>query len=192
MLEENQGKEIQVRNDSKKTSMVGVLLILIAVGLYVFYSGALSNKLDITKADVLTKSSEFENLKSQLAALSSAEEELSLTTEVERIESLKAIPVQLEQDEVIRDLMEIAKNHDINLHSISFGKSGSGADGVSTLIISASFEGNYADLTEFLEGIEQNARLFKVKTISVQLSRLDISDIERANFSLTIESFYQE
>ena len=88
-------------------------------------------------------------------------------------------------------LLRGLKNYDIELHSISFGKGQVNEQGVASLRISASFEGNYLDLTDFLEGLEQNARLFIVDSISVQVSQAEISNIERANFSLTIEAFFQ-
>ena len=45
---------------------------------------------------------------------------------------------------------------------------------------------------DFLEGIENNGRLFKVNSINVQLSTLDLLGFERATFTLTMEAFYQE
>lgn len=193
MLGDQQTNEIQLQTEtSNKGTLFGVLLFLAAICLYVFVARPLSADLQVMKADIVSKNEQIDELQEKLGQLQAAEEELDITSEVERIESLKAVPVGVQQDEVIRDILEIADDNDVSLNSISFGKSGSQEDGVSSLTIAASFAGNYADLTSFLEGLEQNDRLFKVDSISVQVSRLDISDIERANFSLSISAFYQE
>lgn len=186
-----QGNDIGVGSRSSKKPLIGVFLIVLAIAGYSFYTRPLANFNNEIQADISSKSAEVETLEAQVETLKKAKEEFNLSSEVERIESLKAIPLELNQDEVIDDLTEIAENYDITLHSISFGKGQVSEQGVGSLRISASFEGNYLDLTDFLEGLEQNARLFIVDSISVQVSQAEISNIERANFSLTIEAFFQ-
>lgn len=186
-----QGSDIGVGSRSSKKPLIGVFLIVLAIGFYSFYTRSLANENSQLSADISSKTIEVETLQNQNEALKKAQEEYSLSSEVERLESFKAIPLELNQDEVINDLTEIAENYDITLHSISFGKGQENSQGVGSLRISASFEGNYLDLTDFLEGLEQNARLFIVDSISVQVGRAEISNIERANFSLTIEAFFQ-
>lgn len=192
MLQHNPDKEIELRPDSRKTQLFGLLLLVFAIVGYVVFLRPLSAQIDTIKTDLVTKTGQVDTLKLQIDEFEKAEKELELGTEVQRIEILKAIPIELDQDEVIRDIVEIAETYDIELKSISFGKGGTKHDGVGALRISASFEGNYTDLTDFLEGLEQNARLFKVDSISVQINKLDITDVERANFALTIESFFQQ
>lgn len=192
MLQQNPDKEIELRPDSRKTQLFGLLLLVFAIVGYVVFLRPLSSQIDTLKTDLVTKTGQVDTLKLQIDEFEKAEKELELGTEVQRLEILKAVPTELDQDEVIRDIVEIAETYDIELKSISFGKGGTKHDGVGALRISASFEGNYTDLTDFLEGLEQNARLFKVDSISVQINKLDITDIERANFALTIESFFQQ
>lgn len=192
MSQQNPDKEIELRPDSRKTQLFGLLLLVFAVVGYVVFLRPLSTQIDIVKTDLVTKTGQVDVLKLQIDEFEKSEKELELSTEVQRLEILKAVPTELDQDGVIRDIVEIAETYDIELKSISFGKGGTKHDGVGALRISASFEGNYTDLTDFLEGLEQNARLFKVDSISVQINKLDITDIERANFALTIESFFQQ
>ncbi len=184
-------KEIQLENPSHKAPLIGVLMILVAVAGYVFFTKPLADNVDILKTDLTTKSTLLTDLKTRLDSLIQAEKELELTTEVQRIESLKAVPAGMNQDEVITDLIQIAKENNIELHSISFSKGSTNQEDVGSLRVSASFEGNYLDLTDFLEGLEENARIFKVDSISVQVSKVQITDIERASFSLTIDTFFQ-
>lgn len=184
-------KEIRLVDNSSKAPLFGALLLVIAIAGYALLIRPLSANLQLAKADLLAKNVQLEELKSRLDFLNQAEQDLDLTTEVKRQESLKAVPVLMQQDKVIRDLIEIAKNNGIQLHSISFSRGSTSREGIGSLRISSSFEGNYLDLTDFLEALEENGRTFKVESISVQVSKLDISDVERANFSLTIETFYQ-
>lgn len=193
MLAQNQNdKEIGFKNSSNSASLIGVLGIVLAISAFVFFVRPLSSDVAAIKADVTAKTDETAKLKAQIDELKSSEDSLNLTTEVARLETLKAIPPEMNQDEVIRDLIEIAGTYDVTLHSISFAKGFNDQEGIGTLRVSSSFEGDYTDLMDFLEGLEQNARVFKVDSISVQVNKLDISDVERASFSLSIETFFQK
>lgn len=184
-------KEIRLADSSSKTPLIGALLLVMAIAGYALLTRPMSSQLSAMKTDITTKNVELAGLKERLDFLNQAEKELELTTEVQRLESLKAVPVSIRQDEVIKNLIDIAKNSDIELHSISFSKGSTSREGIGSLRISSNFEGNYLDLTDFLEALEENARIFKVESISVQVSKLDISDVERTSFSLIIETFYQ-
>lgn len=184
-------KEIRLVDSSSKAPLIGALLLVMAIAGYVLLIRPVSNELDAVKTDITTKNTELAELKERLDFLNQAEKDLELTTEVQRLASLKAVPVSIKQDEVIKNLIDIAKNNDIELHSISFSKGSTSKDGIGSLRISSSFEGNYLNLTDFLKALEENGRIFKVESISVQVAKLDISDVERVNFSLSIETFYQ-
>ncbi len=188
----DQFDEVAVRKSSKMSHMIGVLLILVSVAAYVFYSQGLSAEVDTFKTDLSSKNLQIEEMKTQVESYQAAESELDVSTEVQRQESLKAIPVEMAQDEVIRDLVEVTDVYDIGLRSLSFGKGGASEDGVKSLKINSSFEGNYGDLISFLRGIEQNQRIFRVNSISVQLNELNVLDLKRVTFSLSMEAFYQE
>lgn len=114
-----------------------------------------------------------------------------MTGTVEQFTSLAAVPKGLNQDEVIRNLIEVADNYDIDLNAINFARANTNFDGVGLLKINASFEGNYSDLIDFLSGLEDSERLFKVNSINVQIADTSISGLSRANFSLAIDTFYQ-
>lgn len=191
MLGNNQEKEIAFQPPSSKGTLVGVLLLVVAVAAYVFFARPISADLDVLEANLTTKTVELDKLKTEIAELNKAEDALDLTSEVQKTESLKEVPDKMYQDQVIRDLIEIAENYEIALRSISFSKGSGPNDKIGSLRISASFEGNYLDLTDFLEGLEQNDRIFKVESINVQLSQLSLSDLERVSFSLNIQTYFQ-
>lgn len=185
-------KEILFTPLSNKLPIIGVFLVVLSLALYVFWVKPISVDVSLVKAAISLKETAIDELKAKIKGFEEAEKQFDLTTEVDRLEILKSVPVGMHQDAVIKNLIEIADAYDIVLNSIGFAQGDSEVDGVSSLRISSSFEGSYDDLTEFLEGLEQNARVFKVGSISVQVSNAELSDLKRANFSLTIETFFQE
>lgn len=193
MLEPNQPKsDIKFRGVSRKGPIIGVLLILIAIAGYTFFTRGLSAEVSGLKADISSTVVSIEEFKVKLAEFEQAEEELGLATEVQRRETLKSIPSEMDQDDVIRDVVNIAEGNEIELNSISFGQGSTDEVEVGALRINASFEGNYNDLINFLRGIEQNARFLRVSSISVQINKVDVLDILRANFSLSMEAYFQQ
>lgn len=188
---ENTTKEILFRPASGKSTMFGVLLIVAAILLYAFLASPVADKVDAAKVVLASGSMELTGLQKKAADLDAAQKTLDLTNEVQKIDSLKAVPDKMYEDQVITDVVNIAEHNTVKLKSISFAKGSGPKEKIGSLRISASFEGNYSDLTNFLRGLEQNARIFKVDSISVQLSKLEISDTERVNFSLSIQTFFQ-
>lgn len=184
--------KVEVRETGSKKTLIGIVLILVALVVYVFYVRPLSVSVGDLKDEVNSLQGELDVLSSQLATLDEAKDALGLSNEVEAFEVKKMIPSELQQDEVIRNIIEIAKVHDIELKSLGFGKGGTENAEVGSLRINSSFVGNYTDLVGFLEGLEQNSRLLKVNSISVQIDKLDLLGFERATFSLSMEAFFQE
>ncbi len=185
-------QEIRFADNSNKTTLIGVLMIVIAIAGYTFLIRPVSGDLDLVKADISTKTTTLDGLKTQLETLNKSEQELQLTSEVQRQESLKAVPIGINEDLVIKDIIQIAKQNNVTLNSISFAQGAGAKDGIGSLRISSTFEGNYQDLTNFLMGLEQNGRIFRVDSVNVQVNKLEISDVERASFSLSIDTYFQQ
>lgn len=185
-------QEIRFSENSNKTSLIGVLLIVAALAGYTFLIRPISDQLSTLQAEVTTKNSTLGGLKTQLETLNKSEQELELTSAVKREESLMAVPVGMNEDLVIKDIIQIAKQNNITLHSIGFSKGSGPKEKIGSLRISSTFEGNYQDLTGFLQGLEQNGRIFRVDSVNVQVNKLEISDVERASFSLSIDTYFQQ
>lgn len=192
LLQNQQGEPIGDNGSSSKKTLIGIALILASILVYVFGLKGISATVSAFESDFADKTSQIEKVKTEVNNLANSESQLDVTTEVQREQSLKAIPSKLNQDEVIRNLVDLASSHTIELHSLSFAKGGSDADGVSSLRIDSSFEGNYGDLVTFLKGIEQNARFLRVNSISAQINKSEVFDIDRVTFSLSMEAFFQK
>lgn len=185
-------QDVEIKSSSKIKTLIGVFLVLIATAGYVFFTKPMMDNLSVVKAEIAQAQADSTAIKDKIDSYTKAETDLDLSTEVQRREILKAVPTAMNQDEVIRDLVNIAENYNTQLHSISFGRGASGKDKISVLRINASLEGDYNDLTRFLQGIEQNARMLRVNSISVQISDVEGSDIQKATFSLSMEAFFQD
>ncbi len=189
MLSKNK-KEVHVSSNSNKSSLIGPLLIIVSIALYLFFTKALVSDVSALGDDIDSSNAELVSVQAELEEYEAMEEAYDLTTQVKRDQILKSITSDLDQDEVIRDFIEITDEYDVDLNSLSFSKGSSSFDGVNTLRISTSLEGNYSDLTSFLKGLELNERLFDVQTISVYVTELDVVNLKRASFSLTINAYY--
>lgn len=191
MLEQNvQGQQVYVEGSSNKGALVGIFLILLVVFGYVFYTKGVASNVSQMNADITSKNLQIESSKAKVAEMTKAEKELDLSSEVKKTELLKSVPKDVAQDQMIRDIIDTSRLHDIKLNSIGFGKGASSKEGVGSLRINASFEGSYNDLVSFLESLEQNARVLIVDSISVQLGKTDLLDSTRATFSLSMQAFY--
>ena len=189
MLSKNK-KEVHVSSNSNKSSLIGPLLIIVSIALYLFFTKSLVSDVSALGDDIDSSNAELVSVQAELEEYEAMEEAYDLTTQVKRDQILKSITSDLDQDEVIRDFIEITDEYDVDLNSLSFSKGSSSFDGVNTLRISTSLEGNYSDLTSFLKGLELNERLFDVQTISVYVTELDVVNLKRASFSLTINAYY--
>ncbi len=184
--------DLQNQSGSNKSTLVGVFFVLLSIVIYTLFVRPIGAANDLVKQQVDTKRQELVALEDKIKMLEQAEGDLQLNSEVEKQEVLKAVPASMKQDEVIKDLIEIAESYQVSLGSISFGKGVGSADEVGVLRINANFEGDYSDLESFLKGLEDNGRFFRVESINVQLDDLALSTVTRADFSLVIEAFFQK
>lgn len=192
MIGDNKQNEIEIKSRSRSGTLIGVFLILVSIAGYVFFTNGLSEEVNATRIDLDAKNGKISQLEAEVNKLETAKEDLDLTSGVKIFEVTKSIPPNIDQDEVIRDILEIADANKVTMNSLSFGKGGTDKEAIGSLRINSSFEGDYNDLVNFLKSVEQNGRLFVVNSISVQLNSGGLSGIQRANFSLSIEAFYQE
>jgi len=176
----------------KVLSVVGLVLLIASVSFYAFFLSPVLGEYGDMKASVVEKQDTIDELEGRIDSYKVAEDEMDITTDVQKLSLLNSVPVGVEQDTVIEDLILVAEANDIELRSVSFGLSEGFKDDIGALKINASFEGDYGDLMNFLEGIEQNARLFKVTSVNVQVNQFEGFDVKRVTFSLSMDAFYQE
>lgn len=179
------------RNLKKVLSLIGIVLMIASVSAYAFFVRPFWNDYKQVQADISSKEQTLKDLKDKIASFKDTETKMDLGSEVAKMTLINSIPVGLNQDGVIEDLVKIAAAHDIKLRSVSFGRLDDFKKDVGALKINASFEGNYGDLINFLEGIEENPRFFKVTSINVQVNNMEDLDVKRVTFALAMDAFYQ-
>lgn len=180
-----------VQKNNTGANLIGLVLILLALLGAVFYVRPLYA--DVSKANEnLRNQEEIRDEKSaQLNELIELEKELESSSEVAAANTLLSIPVEFEQDELIRDLTDMAIENDMILNGISFSIPSSSAPGqISTANISLNVNGSFTKLISYLRDIEGNTRKLVVKNISVQLGDTS-SFVSRINFNLNIETYFQ-
>lgn len=178
-------------NVKKVMGIIGAFMIVASGAFYFIFTSNLKTDFDAVKADVTSREVTISEIKTQIDSYKSAEKKMDVETEVKKNEILNSIPVGMKQDGIIEDLYDIAKTNDVELRSVSFGTSDGVYNNVSALTISASFEGNYSDLINFLKSIEENKRFLKVASVNVQVADVVGEDIKRVTFSLSMSAFYQ-
>ena len=88
--------------DNNKGVLTGVLLVLVAVGVYAFALSPMASGISEVKDEVEAKAAQVETLKTEIAKLAQSEKDLDLSTEVQKLEIFNSIPVGINQDDVIR------------------------------------------------------------------------------------------
>lgn len=183
----------EVSSWPKVQKLLTLVFLLVALALYFFYVksvAAIVMEKELKNADL---SSQEQLLSAKLTQLEEAGKQLELDSDVKTQQVINAIPDKLEQDNLILDLVEIAKKNDIQFNSIGFSIGDvEGVDGsLKKVGISAGFEGNYGDLVNFLKSIEQNGRKIVVENINIQLLGEPIEGVERVHFALSMQAFYR-
>lgn len=184
--------EVKISTQSRSLPLVGVFMVLISVVAFVFFVKPLGKQVSDLKVSVLEKTQKLEATDKQIAEMKNAKEAYGLNNELQRTQMLGLIPEGVKQDGAIEDIVALADENNVDLTSIGFGKGMTDKEKIGSLQVSAGFDGTYEDLIEFLKDLEQNKRMFKVNSISVQLVNTDVIGFKRAIFSLAMETFYQE
>ena len=143
------------------------------------------------KSEVEEVQSDVDQLQAEVDELLKAKEEYELSN-LELNQAIREIPASIDQDDVILELIENAEQNQIEFSSLSFSRSGSELEGVSSLVVSSSFQGTYNDLINFLDSLENGRRVYVVDSINVSINKLNITGVEVANFSLNIKTYFLE
>lgn len=174
--------------NTTSTVIAGILLVLAMVlGLFVW--SPTRNEVATMQTDLADAESKLADLQKDLDELQTLEETLPVNDK-ERAGILAAVPVGLNQDDLVTDLNEIATNANVNLNSMTFSLQN--VEGATANIVSVvcNLTGNYEDLGRLLEAFENNDRLFKVVSIGVQLGDIT-AEGQQMTFSVSLEAYYQ-
>jgi Tfp pilus assembly protein PilO len=176
---------------ASKYSVIAIILLILALAGLIFYVKPSWDEVDSLAKGRDEKSAQKSQLQTQLTELQKIQEQLNMTSEVNRQTSLAAIPEKLEEDKLILDLTDIASKNNIVMNSVSFGIPTAASGGeIAKATVNANLVGTESDLIKYLKGVESNARKILVKNITVQLASQE-AEIKLANFNVSMETYFQ-
>jgi len=175
-----------MKKSSTFLNLLAVLFLVVTVVSVVSFINPMQAEVDSLQVQLDEKETQVVDLTSQIATLEVMRDELG-SSGVSEEKLLLQVPYGVEQDQLIKDLSDLASEAGIELHGMSF--SALEGDSTGSITISASFDGDYEDLIGFLDAVESNSRKLRVRSINVQLT--DENSVAHANFSLLMEAYYQ-
>ncbi|MFA6528427.1 MAG: type 4a pilus biogenesis protein PilO [Candidatus Gracilibacteria bacterium] len=175
-----------MRKSSTVLNLISMILLLVVIIGAVFYINPMKEQVTALSTELASKDTEVAELSARIAELETLRDEIGESGATEG-KLLLQVPEGMDQSGIINDLNDLAIQAGIALNGMSF--SAVDGDTSSVLGVSASFDGDYDDLINFLETVEDNTRKIRVKSISVQLSEKDT--VPHASFSLLMECYYQ-
>ena len=176
---------------TSKYSVIAIILLICALAGLIFYVKPSWDAVDSLSKGRDDKTAQKTQLQAQLTDLQKIQQQLNLTSEVNKQTTLDAIPEKLEEDKLILDLTGIAKNNNIIMNSVSFGIPTASPSGeIAKATVTANLVGTESDLIKYLKGIESNPRKILVKSITVQLAS-QTAGIRLANFNVSMETYFQ-
>ncbi len=179
-------------HSSQRFTVITIVLFIAVLLAGIFYVKPLYDGVSSLQAGRDEKQAQKDDLTRQLSDLQHLQQSLQSSTEVGRQTSLNAIPERFEQDKLILDLTAIAKSNDVVLNAVNFNVPTASLDKVKRATIDVNLTSDDAGLTGFLKGIEGNERKILVKSITVQSGKVSTGNTPRVNFSLNMETYFQE
>ncbi len=177
-------------NNKRKNALINLVLTVILLAVLFGWTMPVQGEISSEREDLNARIAEKTDLQERLNELKGAEGDLSGATEIQRSRVLDTIPLRMEQDELIKQLYEIADDHQVTINSVSFGIPINSQDGIKTSTVNLSLSAEKQDLLTFLADIETNTRKLVVNSITVQYG--EVEGIERINFNLSMETYFQE
>lgn len=176
-----------MKKSSTFLNLISIVLIVLVVLGVVFYLNPWRTNVETLGAELAAKDAEVASLTARVTELESLREELGSSGVTEE-KLLLQVPEGVNQDDLLTDLYDLATEAEITLNGVSFSTT-EGEDGAGVVVMSASFDGDYEDLIDFLEAVESSVRKIVVTSISVQLS--EDAETPHASFGLAMEAYYQ-
>lgn len=177
-------------NKQQKSSLLALLLLLLIALVAIFWFGPSLNEVGALRLRNQNKISQKVDLDKQVTDLRAAQAEFKSTSEVTQVTSVAAIPENFEENKLINLISNLAKQNQVIVGSISFTANPNSTDVIKKGTINLNLTGSQGDLISFLKGIEGAGRKMIVKNITVQLGK--IQNVKRVNFSLSIETYFQD
>lgn len=163
------------------------IIVLIASGvLFGFVTQPMGEDVKSLKNQTSKLSEEIQTINTQLQEITRIQRE----EQNQQQELARRIPLQNQQENLIRDIQSIRTKSGFGYESISFRKGKNPVLGLPELKISFSTEGNKQNLLSFLELIEENERFLGMENLSITTRQEGSTPV--VSFSVSLYAFYQQ
>lgn len=178
--------------DKKKSSspVVSLFLLLALIGVGVFWFKPNLDQVNALRVTEQARQNDLDQADQTLATLKQAQANLADSSEIAQETVLTAIPENFQQDQLITEINNIAKNNDVNIGSISFSVPINSEDPVKKATINISMTGDQNALLRLLKGLENNSRKMVIKNVTVQYGQTE--GLTRINFNIALETYFQK
>jgi len=167
----------------KNKSILGLSILLIAIGLYSFWVKPM-------QSEVVDLQANFDSLKSQIQSseLENVDTNIKLSSLEKNLLS-QAIPSGFDQENLIKDISRMAIENLVQINNISFNRTSS-ADSLEIKTVQMSLNGKASDsnLRSFIHQLENANRIFVIKNINLSFN--DLGALLQTSFTLNIEAYY--
>ena len=170
----------------RKSHIIGLVLLLLIIVGWVFYVRPLKDRV----ADLHTSQSEKEVILIDLTKQADELKELSDSIpqdEAEKQRLLLNIPTSIEQYNLIQYFDSISRNYNLHFNNMNFIVSNDLTEEVGKIEITASFEGEKEDISDFFKVLEKSSRRIIVKSFQLRFDK-DGNSV----FDLQMEAYYQK
>lgn len=170
----------------RKSHIVGLVLLLLVVIGWVFYVRPLKQKVTNLNTSQSEKEIILTDLTKQAAELTTLNDSLP-QDEVEKQRLLLNIPTSLEQYNLIQYFDSVSRNYDLRFNNMNFTVSSDLTEEVGRIEITATFEGEKNDISDFFKVLEKSSRKILVKSFQLRFDK-DGNSV----FDLQMEAYYQK
>ncbi len=177
-------------SSNKATALINLVLLVGILAAIFYWTLPVFQQAGTLKANLTAKEQEKTDLEKRIQEVQKIQLEQANSSEVAQQTELNAIPNELNQSQIINDLNALASKNAVNINSISFSIPVQSKEQVKKATINLTLSAAPRDLLTFLRGIENNSRKILVKTITVQVGQA--SEVERVNFNISMETYFQQ
>jgi Tfp pilus assembly protein PilO len=169
-----------------KSRLYALFLLLVMVSTWAFYLRPVRAQIKDLTSDIAKSEDVLQNLTYEYSRLQAIEETLPASDDSKKM-LLYQIPDALAEEKLLRYIESAARHFGISFRNINFVLSeNTSLEGIGSVTIAATFEGNDDDMLRFLASLERGTRFIRILSMSLQLS-------ERfSTANLRMEAYYQD
>jgi Tfp pilus assembly protein PilO len=171
------------KSSNKKRSFFTLITLLILVVVFNFVYSPIKEQNESLSVDV-------EELQAQVDALQETETATQANLQIGELEQRVvdfAIPERFDQDELIKQVANLASAHQIDVDSLSFAKRSTENQFIDSVRLSVAHSGGLFNFLEFLRTLENQQRFYEITDFSLSIGS---EEPRQVTFNATIVVYH--